>query len=1139
MRTAKFAAASIVVLLLITTGFSQELPKPTFNNSVIVSIEHIPNSSAEVDYIKNNFNFGLYAWLSFSVTHIDPDLDWHHDWNDASNGITTFKNNANNYIQAAKNKDVRVHLVLCSGLARGLSIYADAKEEDIRNGQWYNDNKLASDSQIGSSDRMNKYIFGTFSRYARKLRRNLKAKAEAALDFLKQRMDEEPDVLTILSGWGEAEMNYRRLSGGGPQEYFCDYSPFAVLEFRDWIRHEGMYNNISGEYAGQGFSGGGSRYQGGSGLANFNSDFGTSFTTWDLKYYDWNLTDDYDTNPVDSVNNDPNRISYSSYSHGNMMPTSGPDYIAGGFDPPRVMNFGENFWDLWNHFRETMVANFVGDMSEWVAAANIPSERWFSHQIPADYLFGANPSMPVKNERYYSSASPLWSADIQPQGSVGITLYDVKFPDYIYPPMFVRTTQYGLPALAGYGSNTAALEYDPETYPTAWPMTQSSAAFILEQYMKLYNSNIHVINFWRWWDDNQEHRIKGMNKETALKDFVETIRDLSRNLNLNHMYAPPPVLGGSGHFSGQLDAIVVEVTEEIWEGEKWKWKEWGDFDEFEVYRSTQTGFTPNPSNFIGTTDDYSYNDTGYTPIVPNYYRLRAVNNNSVKGSFSPEISLLPLEFIPILSVSRNNLNFGAEQGGASTSPQDIYVANTGPVESTLNWTATPDSGWIFVNPSSKTGGGVLSIGVNISGLSTGTYNGNVIVADIYAQNSPQTIAVHLEVYGAGGSSSPFGFFDTPINGVTVSGEIPVTGWALDDIEVTKVEIKRGSVAGDSPVVIGPDGLVYIGNAVFVKGFRPDVEALYPDYPRNDRAGWGYMMLTTGLPNTGNGTFTIYAFAYDGSGHKVELGSKVIHCDNANRVKPFGTIDFPSQGETVSGADYVNFGWALTPPPKLIPVDGSTIWVWVDGVQLGHPTYNNYREDLAQMFPDHLNSGGAIGYYYLDTTTYSNGIHNIFWTVTDNQGETDGIGSRYFEIQNVGGSGASQQRIDHLEGSEGLNLQMRRIRKGYRQHEIPVREIELDGVHQSREEPIREIELEQLERLELHFMAAEGLEYVGWSRDKSKALPVGSTLDKDKGVFSWIPGPGFLGRFELNFAVTDGKSIGKPVKIVVNIGPKKY
>jgi hypothetical protein len=95
---------------------------------------------------------------------------------------------------------------------------------------------------------------------------------------------------------------------------------------------------------------------------------------------------------------------------------------------------------------------------------------------------------------------------------------------------------------------------------------------------------------------------------------------------------------------------------------------------------------------------------------------------------------------------------------------------------------------------------------------------------------------------------PFGSFDTPIDGSTVSSSTAVTGWALDDSGVESVKIYRGP----------EDNLVYIGDTVFVEGARPDVETAFPGYPNNSKAGWGYMMLTNFLPNGGNGTFTIHA-----------------------------------------------------------------------------------------------------------------------------------------------------------------------------------------------------------------------------------------------------------------------------------------
>jgi hypothetical protein len=246
---------------------------------------------------------------------------------------------------------------------------------------------------------------------------------------------------------------------------------------------------------------------------------------------------------------------------------------------------------------------------------------------------------------------------------------------------------------------------------------------------------------------------------------------------------------------------------------------------------------------------------------------------------------------------------------------------------------------------------------------------------------------------------PFGTIDTPADGTTGAiGSIPVTGWALDDTEVTAVRILRDAVNPEPP-----GALIFLGNAVLVTGARPDVAGVFPSYPFNDRAGWGYLLLTNMLPNQGNGTYRLHAYADDGDGHSTLLGTRTITCSNATATRPFGALDTPQQGETISGSAYVNFGWALTPRPKAIPMDGSTITVFVDGIAMGHPAYNNFRSDIAALFPGLANSNGAVGLFYLDTTKLSNGLHTISWVVTDSGNASEGIGSRYFVVQNGGGS----------------------------------------------------------------------------------------------------------------------------------------
>ena len=245
-----------------------------------------------------------------------------------------------------------------------------------------------------------------------------------------------------------------------------------------------------------------------------------------------------------------------------------------------------------------------------------------------------------------------------------------------------------------------------------------------------------------------------------------------------------------------------------------------------------------------------------------------------------------------------------------------------------------------------------------------------------------------------GKNPPFGAFETPQDGASISGSIAVTGWALAGRGVEKVEI----------FLLDNGNPVYIGDTLFIEGARPDIEAAYPNYPMNKKAGWGYMLLTNFLPGGGNGTYVLEAVATDYVGNAQSLGTKTIYCDNANAVKPFGAIDAPGPGQKVSGSQYKNNGWVLTPPPDSIPETGTTINVYIDNVYLGHPAYGIYRPDIEALFgPEYTNRSAAGGSFTLDTTAFENGLHIIYWTARDSGGDEEGIGSRYFVIDNSSGS----------------------------------------------------------------------------------------------------------------------------------------
>jgi len=621
--------------------------------------------------------------------------------------------------------------------------------------------------------------------------------------------------------------------------------------------------------------------------------------------------------------------------------------------------------------------------------------------------------------------------------------------------------------------------------------------------------------------------------------------------------------------------------------------------------TTITGSTANLGSCLWT-----------VPNTPSTNCLVRISNaaNAATSDVGDAVFTIANAPLPVIQLSRKALNFGAIQAGSNvstsgivaagvaTSAQKIIVSNSGGF--TLNWTAVSDKGWLAVTPGSGTQAGILQVSVNHGHLVAGKYTGTIIVSDQNAANNPQTITVALTVIASGTSAVPFGDYATPIDGTTgITGAIPVTGWVLDDVETTNVRIYRDPVAGDPPGAISPNGLVFIGEGIFVDGARPDVEAIYTGFPLNYRAGWGYMLLTNFLPNQGNGTYKLYAIAIDRDGNTVTMGTKTIVCDNAHAVKPFGTIDTPAQGGETSGNPYLNFGWVLTPQPKTVPKDGSTIDVYVDGVKVGNLStapnvYNQYRVDVATAFPGLNNSGGPVGAFFLDTTKYADGVHMLSWVVTDDAGQADGIGSRYFSIFNTGeatlGKGDTYFGDMYLRDKSSicipkayvpkvadiLNLPINSdppaVKRGFDPaappetivpdrhgvYHIDIREVELlriflEAAHLDQTGPAEgrnppsplfmkggdegkpTLRKDRIEGKSAAIDGGADVRYAGCMivGDQLRPLPVGSTLDPVKGAFSWLPGPGFLGTYDLLFLKTDELEITRRIPVKVTIRPK--
>jgi len=478
---------------------------------------------------------------------------------------------------------------------------------------------------------------------------------------------------------------------------------------------------------------------------------------------------------------------------------------------------------------------------------------------------------------------------------------------------------------------------------------------------------------------------------------------------------------------------------------------------------------------------------------------------------------------PTMAVDRSSLYFGAVSSGASFGSQTLgqAVRLTQAGAGSVSWTAASNVPWLSVSPTSGTGAATLTLTVAYHATVpfSGNTTGAVTLSFTGAGTPAAPIAVSLRTYPNGTSSGSAGSLDTPSDGVTgVTGSIAVSGWALDDVEVRQVRIVRDPIAGEGA------GLIPIGTAVFVDGSRPDVYGIFSTIPRGTRGGWGYLMLTNFLPNAGNGTFRIHAYADDADGHSTLIGSKTITCANDTATTPFGAIDTPQQGETISGAAFPNFGWVLARGIVRADPPYGAVTVLIDGVPAGTPGGWAARSDLTSLFPSSTYSGvaNALGIVGIDTTSLSNGLHTIAWIVTADNGRSEGIGSRFFTVDNTSApvTGAAQAAIGTALTDEVNRASEDRSvivgRRGY-DLDLPYRRIAAVG-----RDARATIYGEEMDRFELRLPSADP-GTAGYLRTAGglMPLPAGSHLETATGTFTWQPGPGFLGDYDLVFVRFDG------------------
>ena len=744
--------------------------------------------------------------------------------------------------------------------------------KDLRLYQWRLDGKTWKGVNTGTTTNpaypARDYLVVTPSRYASALQSSFKSQIQTTAGQIKTVMGNYPGTVAVVNGLIEEEL----ATGDGTDTYLADYSPFAVTEFRDWLRHTGMYDDSTGAFAGQGAPASivGTFVTNSNGVSSspfyadpdpntllsgrtgktFNATFGTSFTTWTCAY--WDLTA-Y-----------PNAITDQSFVPAPAGGATGN--TAGGFDAPRVRNTSNAFWKAWSYdildqnsvypagnpyapafgFRQVMIKHFVNDLLGWVVAAGIPKQIVYAHQIPGETA-GAT--------RARTGADPMWTGVTDFNGNLGVT----RFGSF---PYATANT---------YSQNWGIFEWHPDPGAVATdPVLYSSTISSLNSY---YANGAHVL-FPGWWENSNgtTFLLTDSNFAVGLHDWLAAQPDL-----------PPP--GGQGlatRFFNNTNLTGTPAFSRVDPAVNFNWN------------GTSPGTGVNATNFSTIWSgwiqpQYTETYTFYTDTddgVRLYINNTAVVNHFVSqnvAELSGTVSLVAGQYYPItMQYFQGTGNAQAQLSWSSPSQarEIIPPAALFPALPTLNWTNTAAASSPWSTASNWSGSVAPTSGSDaaVQFLGSQTATAGTLTAD------SGTAAFSLNALELSGTSPSTGTAAVALTGGTLQFATAASG-QLPTITLDAVKSGTGLIA------------YTVGNALTLGGLT----TVYG----NGNGGCtlsGPISVTGGLVKQGTSGVTLSGSnSFNGALMRIEGGTLTL--GNVNAASGAGAIYVPSGGQlgvTASG-----------------------------------------------------------------------------------------------------------------------------------------------------------------------------------------------------------------------------------------------
>ena len=503
----------LVLVLVSSLAVSAGVPQSagTYANSLVLAplyVDYLLKTpekfAADASALKQRIGSAPYVMLGFAA-FLDVDYPGGPlDQPITESDMDVALGKAERIVSRARENGIISHVSIISGFFHGTNeLRRRAIHDDVRNAQWFADGLIAPATNLTTDANAPTLAWVTPSRYALPLRTRIEEGTRILGRKLAKLMAQYPDTLVTISGDGEAEFTYERNFANNGENtnsaladvIYTDYSPFMVEEFRDWLRR-GRYDGDSSPASDDDRNG-----------HTFNGDFKQSFATWRLRYFD---------------NSGP--IPYADYLRlPEKLPSTGLYAVSDGFDAPRKAAPEDVFWTAWLQFRREVIADWVQDYASWITTSpdpstgfEVPVSRFYSHQIPADLIFGESDNLRLK-----TSASYIETAVLEPGGGTGVTAFNgfdgkrhVKTATpQLYASLFMTSDNWGI------------LEYNP-SMPYANSIAASNdSRYYINELRLLYNFRPHVVVPFAWTDlpEHKRFSIQGTMFEKSLKQFVQEI----------------------------------------------------------------------------------------------------------------------------------------------------------------------------------------------------------------------------------------------------------------------------------------------------------------------------------------------------------------------------------------------------------------------------------------------------------------------------------------------------------------------------------------------------------------------------------------------------------------------------------------